>query len=117
MSAQTVEAGAQIKKQTDVIEEKTTPKINSISIAVGLYHSLYIKTDGTLWAIGYNNNGQLGDGATDSRSTPVYIADDVKQSAAGNVHSLLLKQDGTMWAMGYNRNGQLGDLLRKVFLK
>jgi alpha-tubulin suppressor-like RCC1 family protein len=98
--AETVEANAEIMQETSVKAKDTTTKIDSISLAAGLYHSLYIKTDGTLWAIGYNNNGQLGDGATDSRSTSVYIAGDVKQAAAGNVHSLFLKQDGTMWAMG-----------------
>ena len=116
ISAETVKAGAEIRPETIVKSEKTTPKINSISLAAGLYHSLYIKNDGTLWAMGYNNNSQLGDGATDSRSTPVYIAGDVKQVAAGNVHSLFLKQDGTMWAMGYNRYGQLGDGINKTRL-
>ena len=36
-------------------------------IDAGLYHTLYIKKDGTLWSVGYNNKGQLGDGTTDTR--------------------------------------------------
>ena len=54
-------------------------------IDAGLYHTLYIKKDGTLWSAGYNNNGQLGDGTTDTRSTPAKVASDVIQAASGNV--------------------------------
>ncbi|NLD38995.1 MAG: hypothetical protein GX654_19215, partial [Desulfatiglans sp.] len=78
-------------------------------IDAGLYHTLYIKKDGTLWSVGYNNNGQLGDGTTDTRSTPIQVASDVAQVASGNAHSLFIKSDGTLWAMGYNKYGQLGD--------
>ena len=42
-------------------------------IFAGLRSSLAIKTDGTLWAWGYNINAQLGDGTFISRSSPVQI--------------------------------------------
>src|SRR4051812_49420126 len=32
------------------------------NVAAGYYHSLFLKSDGTLWAMGYNSAGQLGDG-------------------------------------------------------
>ncbi|MBN1626726.1 MAG: hypothetical protein JW944_09400, partial [Deltaproteobacteria bacterium] len=79
------------------------------SIAAGLYHSLFLKANGTLWTMGYNNNGQLGDGTTNSRSTQSQVAEGVAQVAAGNVHSLFIKSDGALWVTGWNRNGQLGD--------
>ncbi len=82
---------------------------NVSQVAGGTYHSLYVKTDGTLWAMGRNRDGALGDGTTTDRETPVQIATDVSQVAAGGYHSLFIKADGTLWAMGYNNYGQLGD--------
>ena len=37
---------------------------NVVAVAAGIEHSLYLKSDGTLWAMGQNNYGQLGDGTT-----------------------------------------------------
>jgi len=76
-------------------------------------HTLYAKSDGTVWAWGRNNKSQLGDGTTTDSSTPVQSAAGVLSGvtavAAGNEHSLALKGDGTVWAWGSNSNGQLGD--------
>ena len=44
------------------------------SVSAGQYHTVGIKTDGTLWAWGRNSEGQLGDGTTTQRTTPVQIA-------------------------------------------
>ena len=74
----------------------------------GTNHSLLIKSDGTLWAVGANDQGQLGDGTTQNRSIPVLVSSDVVQAAAGYQHSLFIKVDGTLWAMGNNSYGQLG---------
>ena len=82
-----------------------------VAIAGGGGHSLALKSDGTVWAWGRNEDGQLGDGTTTSRLTPVQVAglSDVIAIAAGNRHSLALKNNGTVWAWGYNGYGQLGD--------
>ncbi|MBK9463012.1 MAG: T9SS type A sorting domain-containing protein [Sphingobacteriales bacterium] len=82
-----------------------------LSISAGDSHSLGIKTDGTLWAWGRNNNGQLGDGTLTQRNTPVKIgnANNWLSVSAGSTHSLALKVDGTLWAWGRNVEGQLGD--------
>jgi ribosomal protein L27 len=68
-----------------------------------------VKTDGTLWAMGYNEYGQLGDGTTTNRSTAVQVATGVASVAAGRDHTLYVKTDGTLWAMGSNGSGQLAD--------
>ncbi len=81
---------------------------NVEQIAAGSYYSLFVKTDGTLWAMGHNYYGQLGDGTTTNRATPFQVATNVEQIAAGD-HSLFVKTDGTLWAMGRNRDGELGD--------
>ncbi|MGC9030112.1 MAG: RCC1 domain-containing protein [Desulfomonilaceae bacterium] len=74
-------------------------------------HSLALKSDGTVWAWGYNGYGQLGDGTTTNRLTPVQVSGltNVVAIAAGGLHSLAKKSDGTVWAWGYNGYGQLGD--------
>ena len=43
------------------------------TIAAGLYHSLALKQDGTVWAWGDNDYGQLGDGTDTDRLTPVQV--------------------------------------------
>lgn len=89
-------------------------------VAAGLRHTLALKSDGTLWAWGWNASGQLGDGTTTDRSSPVKIGEGFTQVAAGlswqdssdsfhDGHSLALKEDGSLWAWGGNTYGQLGD--------
>ena len=82
-----------------------------IALATGDYHSLALKSDGTVWAWGYNYYGQLGDGSTTSSTTPVQVSglSGVIALAGGYSHSLALKSDGTVWAWGSNYSGQLGD--------
>ena len=43
----------------------------AIQIAAGKFYSLALKEDGSVWAWGYNGNGQLGDGTTTNKSSPV----------------------------------------------
>ncbi len=80
------------------------------AVAAGAGFSLILKTDGSLWATGFNSYGQLGDGTTTNRYALVPIlSSGVQAIAAGSGHSLILKTDGSLWAMGYNGYGQLGD--------
>ena len=89
--------------------DTTCPTV--IQVAAGDYHTVALKSDGTAWAWGYNNNGQLGDGTTTSRSTPVRVLglSGVTAIAAGQYHTVALASDGTVWAWGNNVSGQLGD--------
>jgi len=74
-------------------------------------HTLAIKTDGTLWAWGSNSFGEIGDGTTISKNTPVQIGNQTNwlSVAVGENHSLAIKSDGTLWSWGLNNYGQLGD--------
>ena len=69
-------------------------------------HSLYVKSDGSLWGMGNNSYGQLGDGSQTHRSTPVQVqSSGVTAIAVGYIHSLFLKSDGSLWGMGNNYYG------------
>ena len=79
-------------------------------LAAGSNHSLFVRRDGSLWAVGSNANGQLGDGTNTDKNAPVQVlSSGVVDVVAGNSHSLFLKEDGSLWAMGLNSAGQLGD--------
>ncbi|MBP6733116.1 MAG: fibronectin type III domain-containing protein [Chromatiaceae bacterium] len=70
---------------------------------------MFIASDGSLWAWGDNQFGQLGDGTNTYRSTPTPVLTGVAVLAAGGYHTLALKTDGSLWAWGDNGSGQLGD--------
>ena len=84
---------------------------NVKQIDAGAWHALALKKDGTVWAWGYNGDGQLGDGTNIDKLTPVQVSGltGVMAIACGSFHSLAIKNDGTVWAWGWNSNGQIGD--------
>ena len=79
------------------------------AVSAGESHTMILKTDGTLWACGSNNHGQLGDGTTTYYRTPIQVMNDVAAVSAAADHTMILKTDGTLWACGGNKYGQLGD--------
>jgi hypothetical protein len=82
-----------------------------VAIAAGGTHSLALKSNGEVWAWGYNLYGRLGDNSTTDRLVPVRVVNqsDFVAIASGGSHSLALKSNGEAWAWGYNGNGELGD--------
>lgn len=80
-------------------------------VAVGQDHTLIVKDDGTVWAWGANQYGQLGDGTTTDRTEPVQAKglSNIIGIAAGAHHSIAFDADGAIWAWGRNARGQLGD--------
>jgi len=102
--------------------DKPTNKI--IAVALGGQHSIALAADGTVYTWGYNNVGQLGDGTTAERHTPVkvlkgaydgttHLGDEptnkITAVALGWRHSIALAQDGTVYAWGSNVWGECGD--------
>jgi hypothetical protein len=84
---------------------------NVVAIAAGTNFSLALLKDGTVYAWGTNSNGELGDGTTTQRLTPVQVLGlkGVVAIDAGAGHSLALRTDGgtagTVWAWGNNQAG------------
>src|SRR5919202_2518513 len=98
---------------TTAISHTHGPPLSSmVAVAAGGGHSLALRSDGTVWAWGANNDGQLGRGtvtASPSKNpTQVTGLINVTAIAAGDNHSLALRSDGTVWAWGDNSSGQLG---------
>jgi alpha-tubulin suppressor-like RCC1 family protein/subtilisin family serine protease len=86
---------------------------NVSAVSAGGIHTLAVKTDGTVWAWGSNQYGQVGvqEQFNFMRTRPVQLPglSGFTAVAAGGRHSLALKSDGTVWAWGTNTEGQVGN--------
>jgi YD repeat-containing protein len=87
-----------------------------IAIQASGESSLALSSDGRVYAWGYNYYGQLGDGTTTRKSTPVAVdtsgvlnGQTVVAIAAGVNHCLAISSEGKVFAWGSNSHGQLGD--------
>lgn len=118
------ELGVGTKTTTKYGMEDTPIEIKGVSgvkaIASGSGYSLFLKHDGTVWACGMNDMGELGvevkrgtadDALANTYPQPFQIPDlsEVVAIAAGTAHSLFLKSDGSVWGCGWNQYVQLGD--------
>ncbi|MFZ2188749.1 MAG: ELWxxDGT repeat protein [Candidatus Moraniibacteriota bacterium] len=88
-----------------------------VQIAAGYTHTCALKSDGSVYCWGGNNNGQLGDNSLVQRTAPVQVLGvdgvdtlaGVSQIVARSSHTCALKSDGSVYCWGYNGTGQLGD--------
>jgi alpha-tubulin suppressor-like RCC1 family protein len=92
-----------------------TTKMGWKKIKAGCRYVVGIKNDGTLWAWGRNEQGQLGDGTSVSKYTPVQIGNDKDwvdievQKFDANIAGFItyaIKDNGSLWGWG---SGYLGD--------
>ena len=83
--------------------------IKGIAIGSQGTHNLFLKNDNSVWAAGYNQQGQIGNGATDGKDvkTAIKIMDNGKILATGTYSSYVIKTDNTLWAWGQD-GGRLG---------
>jgi hypothetical protein len=83
--------------------------------AADISHHCAVLDDGTMMCWGPNDSGQIGDGSTTQRSTPVSVMANsttklagVTQICEGGYHTCALRQDGTIWCWGSDQYGQIG---------
>ncbi|KAL0245292.1 hypothetical protein GEMRC1_009371 [Eukaryota sp. GEM-RC1] len=79
-------------------------------IAGGSRHVLFLKTDGTVWSMGHNEMGQLGDGTNQNRLEPIQVPflDNIVHLSASANHSFAVTSGGFIWSWGENVEGTLG---------
>ena len=89
------------------------------AVSGGGGHAVGLRTDATVVACGDNTFGELGDGTTTQRTTPVRVLkgagpgttflSTIAQITTGQAHSVALDTSGNVWAWGQDQYGQLGD--------
>lgn len=81
------------------------------AVSAGGMHTCAIDVDGVAYCWGLADNGQLGDGGTESRVYPAAVASDAEFAvlSAGRAHTCAIAEDDVLYCWGSNRSGQVGD--------
>jgi len=100
-------------EDSEPVPNISTRKImeNVAYVSAGNGYVMIIDTSGTLWGMGYNSSGQLGDGTTMYWDRPVRIMENVASVTASKIGwglTLAVRTDGSLWAWGANAAGGLG---------
>ncbi len=95
-------AKTKIPAPVQVVQSGST--LGWTAVSCGEDHTLAVRADGTLWAWGLNEQGQLGDGTLGSRVTPTQVGTATHWASvtAGKQRSFAIRTDGTLWAWGSN---------------
>ena len=103
---------------TDSATPKQIPGLTNVKkiqgssgVGYGLSSGFALKTDNTLWAWGTNTEGQLGDGTTTNRTTPIKFGDNYADVAASTQATYAIKTDGvTLVATGRTKIAGIGNV-------
>ncbi len=82
------------------------------SISCGFAYTMLTMTDGSIYGVGYNYDGQFGDGTIISKSTFSELINDTTKTplfvTCGANHTMICMTDYSIYGTGYNNAGQLG---------
>ena len=83
---------------------------NWADVAAGDFHTMAVKTDGSLWTWGSNECGQLGNGTINRAATPTQVGEDTNWASVptGINSTVAINSDGSIWAWSYNYYDPLG---------
>ena len=95
---------------------RVTDLADIVAIKAGRKHAIALRKDGTVWAWGVRDDGEVGDGKPAgslrvlSATAPVAVRGltGITQIAAGQTHNLALTRDGKVMSWGSNSTGELG---------
>lgn len=117
------ELGSAIINGNELTEYNNVTNITSLfngktvtQVAAGQNHSVFLTSDNTVYTVGRGTSGQLGDGTTVDKTSPVDITSSGDLSgkvvvgiACGANHTVFRLSDGGVCTTGLNGSGQLGD--------
>ena len=106
--------GSSAASTITTFQQEATKATNWSQVTATYYNSFGIKTDGSLWVVGTNVEGETGLGEPGTVGNYTFLftqlgTDKNWKSVVGGVyHTLGLKSNGELWAWGHNNNGRLG---------
>lgn len=94
-----------VSNQSNTIQVQASQFFTPPMVVTGWFHSVALKSDGTVWTWGAGERGQLGDGQRVMGhyvSAPVQVQNlsNITYIVAGSSHTFALRDDGTVWAWG-----------------
>jgi len=100
------------KTESNVMERSEVSGFSDATmVTAGLSHSMALKSDGTVWAWGLNDSGQLGNGSQIDSLLPIQVQGlpKIVMISASTDSSIALDSGGRVWGWGSNNCGQLGN--------
>jgi hypothetical protein len=88
--------------------------VKPVAISCGNSNTIVLMSDGSIYGTGFNGNGQLGLGNTQTpittlqQMTPMPAGKTPVAISCGNAHTIVLMSDGSIFGAGYNSEGELG---------
>ncbi len=107
------ECGSTVTQNSNVPVQVDKVNTNYVSVysSASSWFGFAIRSDQTLWGWGSNSSGNLGDGTSTNRSTPVneFWGATWLSVATGAAHTVGIQTDGSLWTWGDNSESELGD--------